>query len=458
MKGKEFEIYCGEKYHVNEHNVWLCKCRKYQGGKPRFLCIYERKEVEIIEKKNVFSDNKEAISILVYTEKFLNDSVALKFFCNANKIPKIRIYFMPVLSNQKDCKLMVGEYSHFKHGVFTNVAINFVDCSGVVSIHNHLPENIDDIDIYKLSEKDIIHGQLVSDLFDYVVTRDFFPEQEECDIPVISLERCKELLRLFLVQRKQFIISERLNIDETFYYMYKHKQLFSEFQNYWSAVIENEVEYNWADALDNRLCMLTLCLDQCKIETYKRQNNLTVMHLKYHLSYLILLITGTFDNLAWIINNQYKLRLCRVKIDLKGSQFKNAIKDKSVAIYDVLEAEYAKTGIDAIRELRDRIVHRDFIKAIRGGNSKYKYETSYFWLDDETYNLIMRAGFENSGVKVKAGDNIFIDMHDLIYFLESRVVKITNELLKIIANEIYGARDTYEIWKMLGLSVEPYVL
>lgn len=84
---------------------------------------------------------------------------------------------MPVLSKQKDCKLTVGEYSHFRHGVFTNVVINFVDCSGVVNIYNHLPDNIDDIAIYRLSEKNIIHGQLVSDLFDYVVTRDFFPEQ-----------------------------------------------------------------------------------------------------------------------------------------------------------------------------------------------------------------------------------------------------------------------------------------
>lgn len=103
-------------------------------------------------------------------------------------------------------------------------------------------------------------------------------------------------------------------------------------------------------------------------------------------------------------------------------------------------------------------MHRDFIKAIIVGNSKYKREICCFWLDDETYNLFMKAGFENSSVKLKEVDNIFIDMHNFICFLESRVVKITNELLKIIADEIYGARDAYEIWKMLGLKVEPYVL
>lgn len=408
--------------------------------------------------KNVFSDNAEEIAILVYTEKFLNDSDALSFFCNANKISRIRIYFMPVLAKSKDCQLPVGEYSYFKDRVFTNVIIKFNDCSGVVSIHKRLPQNMDDTAIYRLSEKNIINGQLASEMFDYIVTKDFFPEQEQCDIPVISLEQCKEVLRLFLVQRKQFIVCEHEYIDETFYYIYKRKQLFSEFQNYWSAVIKNEVEYDWAYALDNRLCMLTMCLDQCKIEAYKRQNNLTVMNLKYHISYLILLITGTFDNLAWIINNQYKLELDRSKIDLRKNQFKNEIKKKSKAIYGILKSEYVKTGIDAIRELRDRIVHRDFIKTTRYSYSKYKYETSYFWWDDKTYNLFIKAGFENSNVKIKAKDDIYIDMQGFICFLESRIVKITNDLLKIIAKEIYGTTDVYEIWKLLGLPVKPYIL
>ena len=411
-----------------------------------------------MKKKNVFSNNVENISILVYTENFLNNSSAIKFFSNVNKIPQIRIYFMPVLSKQKVCSLTVGEYSHFSHGVFTNVAIKFPDCSEVVSIHRNLPENIDDIDIYRLSEDNIIHGQFVSDTFDYVVTERGLLEHEKCDIPVISLERCKELLRLFLVQRNQFWVSEHHKIDETFYYIYKHKQLFSEFQNYWQAVINKKETDDWADALDNRLCLITICLDQCKIETYKTQNNVTTMHLKYHLSYLLLLITGTFDNLAWIINNNYQLNLRRNNIDLRSSQFKKKIKGKSIAIYNVLETEYSKTGIDAIRELRDRVVHRDFIKTIIAGDSKYKYQTSYFWFDHETYNLFAKAGLENSSVKLTAGNDVFIDMHDFINFLESRVVNITNQLLKIIADEIYGAGDVYKIWELLGLSVEPYVL
>lgn len=42
------------------------------------------------------------------------------------------------------------------------------------------------------------------------------------------------------MQRKQFQISEHTSIDETGYYIYKHKQLFSEFQNYWSDIMTQE--------------------------------------------------------------------------------------------------------------------------------------------------------------------------------------------------------------------------
>ena len=112
---------------------------------------------------------------------------------------------------------------------------------------------------------------------------------------------------------------------------------------------------------------MTICFDQCKIEAYKSQNNTTVMYLKYHLSHLLLLITGTFDNLAWIINNQYDLKLHRMKIDLRGKDFKEAVENRSPEIHEILTDEEIVAIIDAIRELRDRIVHRDFIKAIRGG-------------------------------------------------------------------------------------------
>ena len=240
--------------------------------------------------------------------------------------------------------------------------------------------------------------------------------------------------------------------------IYKHKQLFSEFQNYWSAVCKSKALDDWADALDNRLELMTICFDQCKIEAYKSQNNTTVMYLKYHLSHLLLLITGTFDNLAWIINNQYDLKLHRMKIDLRGKDFKEAVENRSPMIHEILTDEEIVAVIDAIRELRDRIVHRDFIKAIRGGRVYSNYETSYFYIDTRAFDLLRNAGLPDGAIECLITNAAFIDMIAFINFLESCTVSLVNRLLKVIAREIYNANDTYEIWKLLGFAVEPYVL
>lgn len=409
-------------------------------------------------KKNVFSDNRYEINILVYTESFLKENEAIEFLKKAGELTGINIYFMPLISDEIELSFETGKYRYCKEGVITSVIMNFKDCGSVVSMHRGVPNDIEDIEIYRLAEKSIINGQLVSDLFDYVVVKENLANKDSCNIPVIRLEECRDILRLFLVQRKQFQISEHTSTDETGYYIYKHKQLFSEFQNYWSAVCKNKALDDWADALDNRLELMTICFDQCKIEAYKSQNNTTVMYLKYHLSHLLLLITGTFDNLAWIINNQYELKLHRMKIDLRGKDFKEAIKDRSLVIHEVLTDEETMAVIDAIRELRDRIVHRDFIKAIRGGKSNSNCETSYFYIDKMAFGLLRDAGLPDEAVECLISEAAFIEMNAFINFLETCTVSLVNRLLKVIAYEIYNANDTYEIWKLLGFAVEPYVL
>lgn len=409
-------------------------------------------------KKNVFSANTSEINILVYTESFLKENEAIEFLKKADELTGINIYFMPLISDEIELSFETGKYSYCKEGVITSVIMNFKDCGSVVSMHRGVPNDIEDIEIYRLAENSIINGQLVSDLFDYVVVKEKLVNKDSCNIPVIRLEECRDILRLFLVQRKQFQISEHTSTDETGYYIYKHKQLFSEFQNYWSAVCKSKALDDWADALDNRLELMTICFDQCKIEAYKSQNNTTVMYLKYHLLHLLSLITGTFDNLAWIINNQYDLKLHRMKIDLRGKDFKEAVENRSPEIHEILTDEEIVAIIDAIRELRDRIVHRDFIKAIHGGKAHSSYETSYFYVDKIAFDLLRNAGLPDETVECLTSKAAFIDMIAFINFLESCTVSLVNRLLKVIAREIYNANDTYEIWKLLGFAVEPYVL
>ena len=207
--------------------------------------------------------------------------------------------------------------------------------------------------------------------------------------------------------------------------------------------------------MDNRLWLMSICFDNCKIEALKKQNNVTVMHLKYHISYLLLLMTGTLDNLAWLINNLYELKIeedDRKKIDLIKNAFKNKVKTKSLELFDFLNSDSIADKILAIRELRDRIVHRDFMKIVRGDND------SSLWMDNIVYNKLKVAGFSEDKIKVKTKDWCFIDILDFISFVETVIIKMVDNILNIISREIYKSEEKYEMWKFLELPHEPYVL
>ena len=58
-------------------------------------------EVSILKnKKNVFSDNRYEINILVYTESFLKENEAIEFLKKADEFTGINIYFMPLISDE----------------------------------------------------------------------------------------------------------------------------------------------------------------------------------------------------------------------------------------------------------------------------------------------------------------------------------------------------------------------
>lgn len=58
-------------------------------------------EVNILKnKKNVFSDNRYEINILVYTESFLKENEAIEFLKKEDELTGINIYFMPLISDE----------------------------------------------------------------------------------------------------------------------------------------------------------------------------------------------------------------------------------------------------------------------------------------------------------------------------------------------------------------------
>ncbi len=287
-------------------------------------------------RKNIFSDNLSQVSILVYTESFLDEETSFLYFNNAGKLDDIQVYYMPLLDKgNRRLSVVTGLYRSWCQENRTFTAIEFPQCSGIVN--GYYPANPDktDYDNGKLAEESILQGESYCNLFNYVVCSDEWCKRHKEYKSVISFSNCKEILRLFLVWKKRFLLSEHFTCDETMYYIYHHKNLFGELQNFWSACVASDCISEWANALDNRLLLLSICVDNAKIETYKSQNNTTAMYLKYHISYLLLLSTGIFDNLAWLINNLYSLKMEeneRTKNDLVNKDFRKKAKQKSLRI------------------------------------------------------------------------------------------------------------------------------
>lgn len=261
-----------------------------------------------------------------------------------------------------------------------------------------------------------------------------------------------------MINNQKFFITPHYQIDELYYYIFRHKYLFKNFQHFWSSNIHSLDEYN--DALDNRLLQFSICLDKVKSLLWLKQNNITAMHLKYHISYLTLLATGIFDNLAWIINNYYNLELdkkCRLSIDLRKKDFIKVTKAKSTTISAFINSNVVRNKIDAIRELRDRIVHRDFIKTISSGNTK-EISHNYLMIDADLKDKLINAGVSQSSFPFPGTTIYCADIDDFTDFIVESVVYITDGLLEIINNELFQGNKQVEIWKMLNFPCEPYIL
>ena len=285
-------------------------------------------------------------------------------------------------------------------------------------------------------------------------------EHKEYD-SVLHYSEAKEILRLFLINNKQFEVVNNFFCGEFLYYVYRHKVLFQEYQNFWSSTIQNknETDIDTASALENRLLLFSMCIDNVSIEAYKIQNNTTAMHLLYHISYLLLLITGTFDSLAWIINNLYGLGFevkKRQQIDLINKDFRKAVKLKSPLLHNLLSEISFINKVEAIRELRDRIVHRNFIETISSGDKDKRKD--YLWIDQTASDKLIKAGFEEKYYFMKHEDLNAIDILGFLRYLQMTTINIVDCFLKCISNEIYHTADVYSIWKMLRFPAEPYVL
>lgn len=409
----------------------------------------------------------ETITILVYTESFSNFPQAIEYFEKIDAFEEFEINYLPILNKETKINVSQCTYKHRREKNIIYSTIKLKNSSGCIGTHNRiLFENFDALtedELNLLSEKIILEGNTYAAPFDVVVvSNEWAHKAHPLPSQTIPFSKFKEFIRLFMINNHKFYIKPHYSIDEFCYYIFRHKYLFKNFQHFWSSNVHSLDDYN--DALDNRLLQFSICLDKAKSLLWQKQNNITAMHLKYHISYLILLSTGIFDNLAWIINNYYALDLgknSRLNIDLKiygkKDTFIKSLSKKSPILASFIKSDTVQRKIEVIREFRDRIVHRDFIKTIASGNSK-QTRHNYLMVDAEAKDMLINAGFSRSSFPFSTNAVICADIADFTDFIEDSVVYITDGLLEIINNELFNGNKQVIIWAMLDFPCEPYIL
>src|SRR5690606_20587977 len=117
-----------------------------------------------------------------------------------------------------------------------------------------------------------------------------------------------ELIRLLAVDKDCFYTKPNEKISGFYYYLYRYKSIFFEFQPAWTKVvyakdhgiIDSKVEEQF-DSLAHRLEYICRSADKVSIYSLKEGNNSNQANALYHFGYLVMLITGVYDDIAWII-------------------------------------------------------------------------------------------------------------------------------------------------------------
>lgn len=179
-------------------------------------------------------------------------------------------------------------------------------------------------------------------------------------------------LRLLLVKHGTLTGSPRmLAVSKTHYYRYRLFRLFPQYQRAWIVASQPwigaspEQVTDQLSSLGDRLEFVCRALDEGLIAALRTPNNDSDDELLYHLSVLVLLVSGAFDDLSWLATHFYGLPFTGQDVNIRhrDSRLIRALSSASPDLSGFLLSEDARTCIEGIYPLRDRVQHREFLHA-----------------------------------------------------------------------------------------------
>ncbi|ATP55562.1 hypothetical protein CPT03_03325 [Pedobacter ginsengisoli] len=309
------------------------------------------------------------------------------------------------------------------------------------------------------------------------------------------IDKILDVLQVFHVKNGIFKSDRNASIGQFFYDLIavnkqlpSYKNLFIHFNHLKTGYPDDfDTIENLLQSLNDRMILMNKAVIELKYQSLRTVTNNASTEVMYHLSYFVVLVTGVYDNLAWIINYLYGLgysleHINRTKVKLQNvhnptnkpteAYYKNLL-HKAPGICKYLLSDKISCLIDFIYPLRDAIQHRSFIKPLtvsKVSSSKKSPVKLLIQFPKDVRKILHRHfspiafGFEEDTSRSMRRD--YYDIHIFSKTLHSEIIDLVNiicariDLSELIMlspeqqNNIENAIKNYEKNPFVGLSVQ----
>lgn len=283
---------------------------------------------------------------------------------------------------------------------------------------------------------------------------------------IITAEQALELVRILLTAHNRYYISAELPVNEGFYYLYRFKRLFKEFQYAWTVAtyaqgkgLSEKINDHLA-SLSTRLVFICMAYDKVAFLSLKTANYEDQSNQLYHLVYFVTLITGVFDNLAHIIKERYQLKIndrrdigLRIPQNKEATEFYKKLKCHNVNLHAFLTARNTQRDIKIFYPLRDSLVHRELPTGVQLQQDS-EIGKNIFELNNEILEELKKIS--DSLTFIIGGNLGFLDPLSFIKWAQEVTITLVNHVLSSIDWDSFFATLPIDIQDKIHASNENF--
>jgi len=349
---------------------------------------------------------------------------------------------------------------------------------------NRLPENLWE-PIISNSNVTLANLWASTKIGDYLVVSKTEPSLK-CKVArnsIITAEQALEMVRIILTAHNRFYLSAEEPVTEWSYYLYRTRKIFKGL-HYASMVVFSahgkeppEKIHNHFRSLMTRLNFICRAYDKIAFFCLKTPNYNDQDSQLYHLVYFVMLITGVFDGLAYIIHEFYHMNIDKSEyLDLrvlednenkKAKKFYQDIQFNNPALYQFLTAADTQSDIKTFYPLRNSLVHRELLVGVQLQNGSEPAK-NVFEINSETYERLKELS--NSFTFISGSNPSFLDPFLFIKWAQEVTIRIVDRVVSSIdwdsvcitlpldtQDKVHASNESYEqeFGQLLGWSEEP---